>query len=89
MIAARVLSRGMLDIAVGYQYRVTKGVVSETLFNERLLLVTTWPRQRDWRANYVAIGWDEEFKDEQRRIIGELENRSRLRAPLGDCYRYR
>ena len=69
---------------MGYQ-----GVVFETLFNERLLLVTSWPRQHDWRVNYIAIGWDEEFQDKQRRFIGELENRSRLRASLGDCYRYR
>ena len=89
MIATKKISSGLLDIAVGHQYRVTKRVVFETLFNERLVLVTSWPRQSDWCVNYIAIGWDEEFEDEQRRFIGELENSSRLHAPLGDFYRYR
>ena len=84
MIAARQISSGSLDIAVGYQ-----GVVFQTLRNERQLLVISLSRQRDWRVNYIAIGWDEEFEDDQRRFIGELENSSRLRASLGDCYRYR
>ena len=64
MIVTREISSELLDIAVGYQYRVTKGVVFETLLNERQLLVTSGPRQRDWRVNYIAIGWDEEFEYE-------------------------
>ena len=45
MIAAREINSGLLDIAVGYQYRFTKGVVFKTLLNKRLVLVTSWPRQ--------------------------------------------
>ena len=85
--AAREISNGLLDLAVGYQYQVSKGVVFEPLFNETLVLVTSWPTGRDWRENYIPIGWDAEFDDEQRRFIGELENNYRLRAPFIDSAR--
>ena len=85
--AAKEMSGGLLDLAVGYQYRNAKGVVFETLFNERLILVTSCARQRDWRDNYIPIGWDAEFDDEQRRFIGELESGYRLRTPFIDTAR--
>jgi DNA-binding transcriptional LysR family regulator len=87
MIAAREISNGLLDIAVGYQYRTTKGVVFEPLFNERLILATSWPDQHNWRDNYIPIGWDDEFDDEQRRFIGDLESSYRLRTPFVDAAR--
>ena len=86
-IAAREISNGLLDLAVGYQYQVGKGVVFEPLFNETLILVTSWPAGKDWRQNYIPIGWDAEFDDRQRRFIGELENNYRLRAPFIDSAR--
>ena len=85
--AATAMSSGLLDIAVGYQYRNAKGVVFETLFNERLILVTSWPEQHDWRDNYIPIGWDADFDDEQRRFIGELEVGYNLRTPFIDTAR--
>lgn len=85
--AASEISNGLLDLGVGYQYQVSKGVVFEPLFNETLILVTSWPPGRDWRKNYIPIGWDDEFDDEQRRFIGELEYSYRLRAPFVDSAR--
>ena len=85
--AASEISNGLLDFAVGYQYQVSKGVVFEPLFNETLILVTSWPPGKEWRDNYIPIGWDDEFDDEQRRFIGELENSYRLRAPFVDSAR--
>ncbi|MFT7673982.1 MAG: DNA-binding transcriptional LysR family regulator [Gammaproteobacteria bacterium] len=85
--AANEVSSGLLDIAIGYQYRNTKGVVFEKLFDERLILVTSWPDQKDWRNNYIPIGWDAEFDDDQRRFIGELEEGNRLRAFFIDSAR--
>jgi len=87
MIAAKEISQGLLDIAVGYQYRITKGVVFERLFNERLILVTSWPDQDNWRENYIPIGWDDEFDDEQRQLIGGLESSYRLKTPFIDSAR--
>jgi DNA-binding transcriptional LysR family regulator len=45
-VAARDISSGLLDLAVGYQYQNARGVVFETLFNERLILVTSYPNAR-------------------------------------------
>ena len=86
-VASSEISNGLLDLAVGYQYQVSKGVVFEPLFNETLVLVTSWPKGRDWRENYIPIGWDDEFDDEQRRFIGELEYSYRVRAPFIDTAR--
>jgi DNA-binding transcriptional LysR family regulator len=85
--AAGEISAGLLDLAVGYQYRVTSGVVFEHLFDERLVLVTSMPRVENWRNNYISIGWDEVFDDEHRRFVGELERECRLRADFVDVAR--
>lgn len=85
--AAGEISAGLLDLAVGYQYRVTSGVVFEHLFNERLVLVSSMPRVENWRDNYISIGWDEVFDDEHRRFVGELERECRLRADFVDVAR--
>ena len=87
MTAARAISAGLLDLAVGYQYQITKGVVFETLFDESLILVTSFADPGDWRDNYIPIGWDNEFDDEQRRFIGELEHGYRLRTQFIDAAR--
>jgi LysR family transcriptional regulator, flagellar master operon regulator len=87
MEAARAISAGLLDLAVGYQYQITKGVVFETLFDETLILVTSFADADDWRDNYIPIGWDDEFDDEQRRFIGELERGYRLRTQFIDTAR--
>ncbi len=85
--AAGEISAGLLDLAVGYQYRVTNGVVFEHLFNERLVLVTSMPRVENWRDNYISIGWDEAFDDEHQRFVGELERDCRIQAEFIDVAR--
>jgi DNA-binding transcriptional LysR family regulator len=87
MVAAKEISSGLLDLAVGYQYRVTNGVIFETLFTEKLLLVTSMDTGADWRHNYIPIEWDAAFAEQQRKFIGELEVTSRLRAPFVDTAR--
>lgn len=87
MIAAKEISSGLLDLAVGYQYKILSGVVFETLFTEKLILVTSFETTEQWRDNYIPIGWDKEFDDEQRRFIGELEDSYRIRALFIDTAR--
>ena len=87
MVAAERISQGLLDIAVGYQYQMTRGVVFEKLFNETLILVTSFVDPADWRDNYIPIGWDDEFDDEQRRFIGEPEYGYPLRTQFIDAAR--
>ena len=85
--AAKEIGSGLLDLAVGYQYKTVNGVVFEPLFTERLILVTSFPNAEDWRNNYIPIGWDEEFDDDQRRFIGELQDSYRIRAYFIDVAR--
>jgi len=85
--AAKEMSAGLLDIAVGYQNHNARGVVFEALFHERLILVTSCREAGNWRDNYISISWDAEFDDEQRRFIGELESGYRLRTPFVDTAR--
>lgn len=85
--AAKEIGSGLLDLAVGYQYKTVSGVVFEPLFTERLILVTSFPNAEDWRNNYIPIGWDEEFDDDQRHFIGELEDSYRIRAHFIDAAR--
>jgi hypothetical protein len=42
MIAAKEISSGLLDLGVGYQYKIVSSVVFETLFTEKLTLVTSF-----------------------------------------------
>lgn len=87
MVAAKEISSGLLDLAVGYQSKVVSGVVFENLFTEKLILVTSFKTIDQWRDNYIPIGWDDEFDNEQRRFIGELEDSYRIRAQFVDTAR--
>jgi DNA-binding transcriptional LysR family regulator len=85
--AARDIANGLLDLAVGYQYQVTNGVIFEPLFDERLILVTSQDDMERWRDNYISIGWDDAFDDEHRRFVGELERNCRVHAEFIDIAR--
>lgn len=87
LLAAKDIGNGLIDLAVGYQYSVTRGVIFEPLFDERLILVTSMDDVNRWRENYIAIGWDDQFDDEQRRFIGDLDGRYRIRAQFIDVAR--
>ena len=86
-VAAKDISNGLLDLAVGYQYTVTRGVVFEPLFVEKLVLVTSMADVKQWRDNYIPIGWDDKFDDAQQQFIGELDNSYRIRAQFIDVAR--
>ena len=85
--AASDISNGLLDLAVGYQFQVIRGVVFEPLFDERLILVTSHDDVTRWRDNYISIGWDDAFDDEHRRFVGELQRTNRLHAEFIDVAR--
>ena len=87
LVAAKDISNGLLDLAVGYQYSVTSGVIFESLFDEKLILVTSMANSKKWRENYIPISWDDKFDDEQRQFIGELENSYRIHAHFIDVAR--
>jgi len=87
MMAAGEISKGQLDLAIGYQYRFTQGVVFETLFHERVVLVTSMADADRWRENYISTGWDESFDEEQRRFIGDQIDHSPIHAEFMDTGR--
>lgn len=87
MMATGEISKGLLDLAIGYQYKVTKGVIFETLFNEKVILVTSMDDVNRWRDNYISTGWDESFDEEQRRFIGESLYQSPIHAEFMDTGR--
>ena len=87
MIATKEISSGLLDLAVGYQHKVTGGIIFETLFTEKLILVTSMNNSAKWRDNYIPIDWDAAFAEQQRRFIGELEDSCHLRVPFVDAAR--
>ena len=81
------IDSGLLDLALGYQYKAVSGVVFEPLFTERLILVTSFADAEDWRKNYIPIAWDAKFEEDQRRFIGELQDSYRIRAHFIDVAR--
>ena len=87
MIATKEIANGQLDLAVGYQYQVTNGVIFEPLFTERLVLVTSYEDVVDWRENYISIGWDQAFDEEHRRFVAESRPKCRLHAEFIDTAR--
>ena len=87
LVAAKDISNGLLDLAVGYQYSVTSGVVFEPLFDEKLILVTSMSNSKYWRENYIPIDWDEKFADDQHQLMGELKNSYRIQASFIDVAR--
>ena len=87
MMATGEISKGQLDLAIGYQYKVAKGVVFETLFHEKVILVTSMSDPQQWRDNYISTGWDDAFDADQQRFIGESLYRSPIHAEFMDIGR--
>ena len=87
MMATREISRGQIDLAIGYQYKYTTGVVFEQLFHEKVILVTSMTDSHRWQENYISTGWDESFDEEQRRFIGEKLDHSAIHAEFMDTGR--
>lgn len=87
LIAAGQIRNGLIDLAIGYQHRVTSGVVFEPLFSERLVLVTSHTDTKNWQENFIPIGWDESFEEAQRKLIGSLEDDYRVSLEFIDLAR--
>jgi DNA-binding transcriptional LysR family regulator len=87
LVSAKDIANGLLDLAIGYQHKILSGVVFEPLFTEKLVLVTSIPETDNWRDNYILIGWDDEFEEKQRALIGKLTDSYRVHANFIDIAR--
>lgn len=59
----RQLSEGLIDIGVMYSPQSRPGLVTEKLLEERLVLVSTSPRELgQWDDSYVFVDWGPEFR---------------------------
>src|SRR5689334_13269129 len=66
------LSEGLLDLGVVFIPRRRPGLIVETLFEERLVLVCHKDTIDDWRAHYVHLDWDEELRSVHKEAYPEL-----------------
>jgi len=59
----RQLSEGLIDVGVMYSPLSRPGLVTEKLLEERLVLVSTTPREMgQWDGGYVFVDWGPEFR---------------------------
>ncbi len=59
----RHLSEGLIDIGVMYSPQSRPGLATEKLLEERLVLVSTTPREMgQWDGGYVFVDWGPEFR---------------------------
>lgn len=59
----RQLAEGLIDIGVMYSPQSRPGLVTEKLLEERLVLVSTTPREvGQWDQGYVFVDWGPEFR---------------------------
>ena len=87
IISAKDIGNGLLDLALGYQHQVVKGVIFEDLFEEQLILVTSFKNDKDWKDNYIPISWDDDFNEKQRQFIGDVANNYRVHTEFIDVAR--
>lgn len=66
------LSEGLLDLGVVFIPRRRPGLVVETLFDERLVLVCHRETISDWSAHYVHLDWDEELRSTHKEAYPDL-----------------
>lgn len=68
------LSGGLLDIGVMYIPRHLPGLVIEKLLEERLVLVSTSPRELtlEWREDYVFVHWGRDFVTEHGKTFPDI-----------------
>jgi DNA-binding transcriptional LysR family regulator len=70
----RKLAEGMLDIGVMYSPQNRPGLVTEKLLEERLVMVSTAPRQvADWDEDYVFVDWGPEYRQAHGRTFPDLK----------------
>ena len=82
----RQLTDGTLDIGVLYITKSSPGLLSEPLFNERLVLVSTRPRLTLVEAfeseRYIYVDWGEEFRAQHHDTFTDMHS-SALSMDLG------
>lgn len=82
------LSEGLLDLGVVYIPRRRPGLIVETLFDERLVLLAHKDRIDDWSDHYVHLDWDEELRSAHKEAFPDLPTPSVTIGPaaLGLAY---
>ena len=68
---SRLLSEGLLDIAVLHQPRLRTDIEVEHLMDDALIMVTTDP-QGQFEDRYVYIDWGEEYRDRHAQTLPKL-----------------
>ncbi len=69
----RQLSEGLIDIGVMYSPQSRPGLVTEKLLEERLVLVSTTPRQMgQWDAGYIFVDWGPEYRSAHSQSFPDL-----------------
>ncbi len=59
----RQLGEGLIDVGVMYNPQSRPGLIIEKLLEERLVMVSTRPRDvSEWDENYVFVDWGPEFR---------------------------
>lgn len=71
----RQLSDGLLDIGIMYHPRSLPGLVVEKLLEERLILVSTRPRDLSpgWIEDYVFVDWGDAFLEEHAEAFPDVK----------------
>lgn len=66
------LSEGLLDLGVVFIPRRRPGLIIETLFDERLVLVCHKEVIDDWHSHYVNLDWDDELRSAHKEAYPDL-----------------
>ena len=69
----RQLSEGLIDIGVMYSPLSRPGLITEKLLEEKLVLVSTTPRQlSQWDDSYVFVDWGPEYRSAHTQAYPDL-----------------
>lgn len=68
---ARLLSEGLIDIAVLHQPRLRTDIVVEHLMDDELILVTSDPEGR-YEDRYIYVDWGEEYREQHAQCLPTL-----------------
>jgi LysR family transcriptional regulator, flagellar master operon regulator len=86
-VAARLFSAGLVDITVTFEPIVMPGLISEMLYTDESILVTSCERLEEWRDHYAYVHWDDAFTEQHRALLGEVENNPQLTIYFLDVLR--
>lgn len=79
------IHQGRLDLAVTYMPSVFPGFISDSLYHDELILVSSIDREhsQQWREDYIYVDWGREFQREHQKAYPGL------RAPAMSVGSYR